>query len=155
MKIGPGRVVGVCQIDDLGVRVDLGGQRRQVVVPVVVGHGAVLDAARFRQHLESDERRFGGEHLVLVAQKGADDTAHDAFAAAAGDHVVHFDVVLRCQHLAQIQAAVGIEVERAERVRHGLDGLGRRAQRILVGGELGDVAKPYCLRTLSIVRPAS
>ncbi len=88
-----------------------GGQRRQIVVPVAVGHGAISHAARFRQHLKADERRFGGEHLVLIAQERADDVGHDALRPAAGDDVFHLQVELARQHLAQIEAAVGIEIQ--------------------------------------------
>ncbi len=63
-----------------------------------------------------------------------------------------------CQDFAQIEAAIRIEIERGEGVRHALDGLGRCTQRVLVGGELGDVAEAVLLadafdRAPGFVRP--
>ena len=80
------------------------GQRRQIVVPVAIRNGAILHAARSRQHLEADEGRFGGEHFVLIAQERADDVGHDAFRPAAGDDVFHLEIELRGQHFAQVAA---------------------------------------------------
>jgi hypothetical protein len=110
-------------------------------MPVVIWHRAVLHAARFRQHLESDEGGVGSEHLIVIAQEGADDVAHDAFATAAGNHVVHFHVVLARQHFAQIEPAIGVEIQPREITRHGLDRFGRRAQRVFVRPQLGDAAQ--------------
>src|ERR1035438_9923788 len=100
---GAGRVVGIGQVNDLGVFVDGGGQRGQVVVPVAVGNGAVLDAARTGQHLEADKSCFGGEHFVLIAQEGADDVGHDTFRSAAGDDVFHLEIELLRQDFAQFE----------------------------------------------------
>ena len=45
------------------------------------------------------------------------------------------------QHLAQVEPAVGVEIQTGQRARHGLDGLGRRPQRILVRRQLGDAGR--------------
>ncbi len=45
----------------------------------------------------------------------------------------------------KLQAAIGIEVQAGQCARHGLDGFGRRAERILVGGEFGDVREAVLL----------
>ncbi len=119
-----------------------GGQRRQIVVPVAVGNRAILHAARSRQHLETDERRLGGEHLVFVAQERADDVGHDAFRPAAGDDVFHLEIELARQHFAQVEPAVGIEIELRAAVPHGFDRQRRRAQRVFVRRQLNGVRDP-------------
>ena len=136
--------------------VDLRGQRRQIVVPVAIGHGAILHAARTRQHLEADEGGFGGEHLVLIAQEGADDVGHDAFRPAAGDDVLHLEIERRGQHLAQVKPAVGVEIQPAERpCGMASTALGEAPSGFSLEASLAMCVSPYCLRTDSMVRPAS
>src|SRR5580698_1593077 len=65
-KDGAGGVIGVGEVNDLGAIVDRAGERGEIVVPVAIGYGAVSDAARFRQHLKTNEGGFGGEYLVLI-----------------------------------------------------------------------------------------
>ncbi len=86
-KDGPGWVVRIREINDFGPRVDCRGPRLQIVMPISVWDRPVRHAARFRQNLKSDKRGFSGEHLILIAQKSADDVGHDAFRATARDYV--------------------------------------------------------------------
>ena len=55
-----GRIIRVDEVNDFGALVDFPGQRRQIVMPIFVRHGAIANAARFRQHLEAEECRVGG-----------------------------------------------------------------------------------------------
>ena len=114
-------------------------------MPVVIWDRAVADTPRTGQHLKAEEGGFGSEDFILVAEEGADDVTHDAFAAAAGDHVFNLEVELLRENLAEIETAVGVEIEAVEGALHRLDGLGGGAQRILVGGELGDAREAVLL----------
>ena len=49
------------------------GDGLEIEVVVLQGHGDHADAARAGEHIEADERTFGGEHLIIVAEECADD----------------------------------------------------------------------------------
>lgn len=84
---GTGRVVGVRQVDDLRLFSDGGGERRQVVPPVLIRHCPVSDSTRLGQDTEADKRVLGRQHLIIVQQEGANNIRHDAFASAARNDV--------------------------------------------------------------------
>src|SRR5689334_13347528 len=102
---GPGRIVGIRQINDLGVFGDGSGQLLQIVMPVVVRDSSIAHAARVSQHLKSPKGRLCGEDLVLIAQEGSNNVRYDTVGAAAGDNVPDLSPVFLGQFLAQIETA--------------------------------------------------
>ncbi len=134
-KNGPGRIVGIGQVDDLRVLVDAGGESIEVEMVVAQGNRDELRAARTGKDVEADKRPVRCEHLVIVAEKGADDVRHDPFRSAAGDHVADFEMKPLRQDLAQFESAVGIEMEIGGMAADGFDGEGRGTEGILIGSQ--------------------
>src|SRR5579864_9527014 len=111
-------------------------------MPVAIRHGSIFHAARLGQHLKADECRFRGQHLVLVAQKGADDVGHDAFGTTAGNHVLYLQVEFFGENAAKTEPAIRVDIDPAYVTCDLAESKRRGPERIFVRSEFGDSGKP-------------
>ena len=108
----------------------------------VVGEVAQRDHARRRRHrlhdhAVDDEGLVGHHRLVARPEEGAHDELDDLVRAVADEDVVRRHAVPLGQAPAEIEGgAVRVEMDGAERVGHRRHRPRRRAERVLVRGEL-------------------
>ena len=73
-KDGPRGVVGIAEVDELGIVGDRVGYAAQVeAIFAVQGDHGGLHPASSAQDRETEEGRVGGEHLVALLQKDPND----------------------------------------------------------------------------------
>ena len=141
--MGPGRVVGVGEEDDPGARRDRLGDRLQVVREVPQRHGTRHPAGRLHHQPIDHERLVGHHRLIAHADEGADDELDDLVRAVADDDLVGGHAQALRQAALQVEGrAVRVAVQVPERGRDRGQRLGRRTERVLVGGELDGAVDP-------------
>ena len=145
LRLREQRAGGVVRIGDENLaraRRDRGGHGVEVVGETGIGH---LDGGRAEKRgheLVNDEGVARADDLVAGVEKGFTDELDDFVRATAEDHVFPFQPELRGDALAQIvAAAVGVKVGALKHRAHRVEGLGRRAERVFVGGELDDLLR--------------
>jgi hypothetical protein len=141
---GAGGIVGVGQEDDLGAGREVRGQGLEIVVEALL-HGRLDQPAPVgvRGELVGDEALRARQHLLALQDEGANQQLDELVRAVADQDLLDREIEAAGESLLQIEgAAIGVEV-------HALAGCPRRghperrwSKRVLVGGQLGDVADP-------------
>ncbi len=138
-----GGVVGGSKEDEADIVLQAGGEAGEVVMKIAIRDLFEGDMEEPSHEAIDGEGVCGGKNAALAwLSVGVVAEFDDFVGAATEDDVVGGEAVGFGDGLAEVESAtVGVEVSMIERVTNGLDGEGRGAEGIFVGGEFDNLGR--------------
>ena len=132
-----GRIIGVSDINDAGLRRNGGSDRIEIEGVIAKRRLDEISAAGPNSDRKQRERALAGNPVETGTKQHAGGEVDDLTGAQAHKHLLGAHIVAQGQHFTKTLAAtIGIPVRFSQRPPRGFHSFGRRPERILVRSQL-------------------